>query len=212
MRNSEYNNFDEIKLIKEQQVFEPVKTSLYNKETYKSCTESLTTKEYNDSNKKDKMIGVNENKSIVKKLLQKVSEVTSTFTGSIAVTAVVAVTSVVIFTSILFKTPNVVLFDLTSGYDYVSYNIHIDEMDENVVYYSVVSNYQEINRYMLAEGNNSNTIENLTPNTKYDLTVIGIPNDKSNEIEYFKTSFYTKEEVNKTKVKWIVEGVVIKTS
>ena len=210
MRNSEYNNFDEIKTTKEHQVFEPIKTSLYNKETYKSSTESLDTKEFNDIKKQDKTIGTKENKSIVKKLLQKVSEATSAFTGSIAVTAVVAVTSVVIFTSILFKTPNIVLLDLTSGYDYVSYDIYIDEMDENVVYYSVVSNLQEIDRYLLTEGENGNIIENLTPNTKYDLTVIGIPRDESNEIEYFKTSFYTKGEANKTKVKWIVEGVVIK--
>ena len=210
MRNSEYNNFDEIKTTKEHQVFEPIKTSLYNKETYKSSTESLDTKEFNDIKKQDKTIGTKENKSIVKKLLQKVSEATSAFTGSIAVTAVVAVTSVVIFTSILFKTPNIVLLDLTSGYDYVSYEIYIDEMDENVVYYSVVSNLQEIDLYLLTEGENGNIIENLTPNTKYDLTVIGIPRDESNEIEYFKISFYTKGEANKTKVKWIVEGVVIK--
>ena len=211
MKNNEYNIYDEINKTKEYQNFEAVQSYIIKNEAHTSKNETLITEEYGNSDKIQKTRSNKNDKGIFKKLIQKVSEAASSLAGGIAATASVAIASVIIMTSVFIKSPNIELLDLVVGYDYVSYNLYIDEMDESLNYYSVVSNNFETHEFELYEGENKNTVYNLIHDMEYDLYVIGINEDGSEEIKYFNKTFYTTMKKKYINVQWVVEGNVIET-
>ena len=209
MKISEYNVFEENKHIKENIQFPAVQNNVTSKETYLQNIESLKTNEENILQKQGKVTQNTDNKNVVKKLLQKVTEATSSLIGNVAVTAVVAVTSVIVFTSILIKAPNIELLDLIAGYDYVSYNLYIDETSEDMDYYVTISSNFENYRYELDDGENIGRVDNLRHNMEYELSVIGIGKSDNQEVKYFETKFYTTVSVKIISVKWIVDGITV---
>ena len=211
MKNNEYNVYDEINKTKEYQNFEAVQSYIIKNEAHTSKNETLITEEYGNSDKTKKTITNKKDKGIFKKLIQKVSEAASSLAGGIAATASVAIASVIIMTSVLIRSPNIELLDLVVGYDYVSYNLYIDEMDESLNYYSVVSNNFETHEFELYEGENKNTVYNLMHDMEYDLYVVGINEDGSEEVKYFNKTFYTTMKKKYINVQWVVEGNVIET-
>ena len=211
MKNNEYNVYDEINKTKEYQNFEAVQSYIIKNEAHTSKNETLITEEYGNSDKTKKTITNKKDKGIFKKLIQKVSEAASSLAGGIAATASVAIASVIIRTSVFIKSPNIELLDLVVGYDYVSYNLYIDEMDESLNYYSVVSNNFETHEFELYEGENKNTVYNLMHDMEYDLYVVGINEDGSEEVKYFNKTFYTTMKKKYINVQWVVEGNVIET-
>ena len=190
MKNSEYNIFEEVRKTQEKQNYQAIQYSVVENESYLQKTETLLSEEFGHT--KTKTNKVKENNSIVKKLIQKVTEATSSFMGGIAATAVVAVSSVILFTNILVKEPIIELIDIIAGQDYVTYNLLLDDISDNMDYYAIISNDFENYEYELVEGKNLNTISNLKLNTEYNLSVIGINNDNKEEIKYFNTTFSTK--------------------
>ncbi|MBQ2891806.1 MAG: hypothetical protein IJE45_02810 [Bacilli bacterium] len=203
MKNSEYNFFEEVRKTQENQNYQAIQYSVVEKESYLQKNETLLSEEFGHT--KTKTNKAKENNSIVKKLIQKVIEATSSFMGGIAATAVVAVSSIVLFTNILVKEPVVELIDIIVGQDYVMYNLLLDDISDNMDYYTIISNDYESYKYELIEGENLNTLYNLELNTEYNLFVIGI-NNNNEEIKYFDTTFST---LNKIKVKWVVENNVV---
>ncbi|MBR2892068.1 MAG: hypothetical protein IKC22_06835 [Bacilli bacterium] len=190
MKNSEYNFFEEVRKTQENQNYQAIQYSAVENESYLQKNETLLSEEFGHT--KTKTNKVKENNGIVKKLIQKVTEATSSFMGGIAATAVVAVSSVILFTNILVKEPVVELIDIIVGQDYVTYNLLLDDISDNMDYYTIISNDFESYEYELVEGENLNTISNLKLNTEYNLSVIGINNDNKEEIKYFNTKFSTK--------------------
>lgn len=203
MKNSEYNIFKEVRKTQENQNYQAIQYSVVENESYLQKTETLLSEEFGHT--KTKTNKAKENNSIVKKLIQKVTEATSSFMGGIAATAVVAVSSIVLFTNVLVKEPVVELIDIIVGQDYVTYNLLLDDISDNMDYYTIISNDYESYKYELIEGENLNTLYNLELNTEYNLFVIGI-NNNNEEIKYFDTTFST---LNKIKVKWVVENNVV---
>lgn len=203
MKNSEYNFFEEVRKTQENQNYQAIQYSVVENESYLQKNETLLSEEFGHT--KTKTNKVKENNSIVKKLIQKVTEATSSFMGGIAATAVVAVSSVILFTNILVKEPVVELIDIIVGQDYVTYNLLLDDISDNMDYYTIISNDYESYKYELIEGENLNTLYNLELNTEYNLFVIGI-NNNNEEIKYFDTTFST---LNRIKVKWVVENNVV---
>ena len=147
--NSEYNNFEEVKKFDENKYIESIETSCNNKESYAPKNESLITEEYWKQRTNKRKSLKNNDKGFFRKLIQKVTETTSTLASSIAVTSTIAIATVVVLTSVLINSPNIQLIDLVSGYDYVTYNLYIDEMDESLDYYSIISNNFEIYKFEL---------------------------------------------------------------
>lgn len=190
MKNSEYNFFEEVRKTQENQNYQAIQYSVVENESYLQKNETLLSEEFGHT--KTKTNKVKENNGIVKKLIQKVTEATSSFMGGIAATAVVAVSSVILFTNILVKEPIIELIDIIAGQDYVTYNLLLDDISDNMDYYTIISNDFESYEYELIEGENLNTISNLKLNTEYNLSVIGINNDNKEEIKYFNTTFSTK--------------------
>lgn len=190
MKNSEYNFFEEVRKTQENQNYQAIQYSVVENESYLQKNETLLSEEFGHT--KTKTNKVKENNGIVKKLIQKVTEATSSFMGGIAATAVVAVSSVILFTNILVKEPIIELIDIIAGQDYVTYNLLLDDISDNMDYYTIISNNFESYEYELVEGENLNTISNLKLNTEYNLSVIGINNDNKEEIKYFNTTFSTK--------------------
>lgn len=190
MKNSEYNFFEEVRKTQENQNYQAIQYSAVENESYLQKNETLLSEEFGHT--KTKTNKVKENNGIVKKLIQKVTEATSSFMGGIAATAVVAVSSVILFTNILVKEPIIELIDIIVGQDYVTYNLLLDDISDNMDYYTIISNDFESYEYELVEGKNLNTISNLKLNTEYNLSVIGINNDNKEEIKYFNTTFSTK--------------------
>ena len=203
MKNSEYNFFEEVRKTQENQNYQAIQYSAVENESYLQKNETLLSEEFGHT--KTKTNKVKENNGIVKKLIQKVTEATSSFMGGIAATAVVAVSSIVLFTNVLVKEPVVELIDIIVGQDYVTYNLLLDDISDNMDYYTIISNDYESYKYELIEGENLNTLYNLELNTEYNLFVIGI-NNNNEEIKYFDTTFST---LNKIKVKWVVENNVV---
>ena len=190
MKNSEYNFFEEVRKTQENQNYQAIQYSVVENESYLQKNETLLSEEFGHI--KTKTNKVKENNGIVKKLIQKVTEATSSFMGGIAATAVVAVSSIVLFTNILVKEPIIELIDIIVGQDNVTYNLLLDDISDNMDYYTIISNDFESYEYELVEGENLNTISNLKLNTEYNLSVIGINNDNKEEIKYFNTTFSTK--------------------
>lgn len=190
MKNSEYNFFEEVRKTQENQNYQAIQYSVVENESYLQKNETLLSEEFGHTKTKTNI--VKENNGIVKKLIQKVTEATSSFMGGIAATAVVAVSSVILFTNILVKEPIIELIDIIAGQDYVTYNLLLDDISDNMDYYTIISNDFESYEYELIEGENLNTISNLKLNTEYNLSVIGINNDNKEEIKYFNTTFSTK--------------------
>ena len=210
VKNSEFNVFDEYQRTNENINFQAIQYSVTSAETYIQKDEVLRTNEENLLNNSNKNISSKTETSIVKKLIQKVTEATSSLIGNIALTATIAVTSIVIFSSVLIKAPNIELLDLIAGYDYVSYNIYIDETSEDMDYYVFISNNFENYIYELHEGENLGNVNNLKHNIEYELAVIGIGKSDKQEIKYYKTKFYTTTSVKIISIKWIVEGIIVK--
>lgn len=190
MKNSEYNFFEEVRKTQENINYQAIQYSVVENESYVQKNETMLSEEFDHINTK-KTNKVKENNGIVKKLIQKVTEATSSFVGGIAATAIVAVSSIIMFTNIIVKEPIIKLLDLLVESNYVTYNLLIDEVSENMEYYTVISNEYENYRYELVEGENSNTLYNLKLNTEYNLYVIGI-NNNNEETKYFNTTFTTK--------------------
>ena len=211
MIDNEYNVFNEVQKIEECKNYEAVQTYITNKETHTFNNESLITDEYGASKKRKKATSNKNDKNLIRKMIQKVSEVTSSLAGGIAATASVAIISVIILASVLISPPNIELLNLEVGYDYVSYSLYIAEMNQDLDYYSVVQNNFESYKFKLDEGENSNEIYNLRHNMKYDLFVIGISKENNEEIKYFEIDFYTIKELKYIKVQWVVEGNIVET-
>lgn len=188
MRNNEYNIFNENKPIEENKGLSEIQSKKLGKEVTNPKIDVYKTSEYNNvsSAKKEKS-----NKSILKKLLQNITESTSSFVGSVAATAVVVVTSIVIFSNVIFNKPNIELVSLTEGYDFVSYNIVASDLEEDIDYYILISNSLESYEYNLIEGENINTINNLKHDSVYNLSVYGENSNNGTKVEYYTTRFFT---------------------
>lgn len=188
MRNNEYNIFNENKPIEENKGLSEIQSKKLGKEVTNPKIDVYKTSEYNNvsSAKKEKS-----NKSILKKLLQNITESTSSFVGSVAATAVVVVTSIVIFSNVIFNNPNIELVSLTEGYDFVSYNIVASDLEEDIDYYILISNSLESYEYNLIEGENINTINNLKHDSVYNLSVYGENSNNGTKVEYYTTRFFT---------------------
>ena len=211
MQNSEYNYFEETKKINENKNYDFIQNSLYNKESYSIKKEVIETNEYGHSKKKESKKNTNNQPTnLTKKLLEKITQTSSSLIQGFAASVAVAVTSIVVLSNIFIKSPNIELLDLNVGYDYVKYDVYIDEMNESLDYYSIISNNFEKYSYELEEGKNSNTVFDLMHNMQYDFYVVGLNNENKEETVYFKKTFYTTVEQKSVKVKWIVEDNVVK--
>ena len=207
MKRNEYNYFDETQNFQEYQKIDYIKNP-NNKEIYSPNSEVLISNEYGEDKLK-KRSSIKKDTSAIRKLVQKVTETASSIAGGIAATATVAVTSIILFTSIVINPPKIELLNLDVGYDYVSYNLYIDEMNESMEYYSIVSNNDDSYEFELTEGENKTTVYNLKHGLEYELSVIGIGNEDGEVVKYYNKKFYTNIENNNIIVKWIVEGQVV---
>ena len=154
-------------------------------------------------------------KNILKKLLQKVTESTSSFMSGVAATAAVVITSVVVLSNVVLEKPTVELLELVEGYNYVEYNISLNDITEGVDKVSELEMYKkyvnDTNRdnsfesysFDIDVGENKNIVNDLTSNSAYNLSVIGINNENQTEVKYFSTRFFTKNKVKNYKITWM---------
>lgn len=211
MKHNEYNYFEEVQKTDECQNYEAVKPYILNNEMHISKKETLIVEEYGINDRNKKKLSNKGEKGFVRKIIQKVSEVSSTLAGGIAATASVVVVSVITFSSIFIKPPNIELLEFETGYNHVFYNLYISQTNEEYDYYSIVSNNFETHKNKLKEGENINRINDLIHNIEYDFSVVGIKKDDSEIVTYFEKTFYTTKEENSVRVSWEVEGIVVET-
>lgn len=204
MKNQEYNSFVENNHIDEMKNFEAIQYNRINTETFNNNTEIYDVSEIKNYTEKNNKKNKN-SENAAKKILQKITESTSSLIGTVTATATVAVVSVVMFANVIISQLNVQLLSFNQGYDYVEYSLYLDELNENETYYATVSNSFEYYQYELFAGENSNRIDNLTPNSVYELTVIGINNENGDISKYFVNKFYTIDEeiINQYTIRWM---------
>ena len=108
MLNNEYNSFGENKRIDETKQFKEIQTNKIGKESSSPASEVYKTNEYGSASTR-KLI--KSNNSLTKKLLQNVSEATSSIVGGVTATAVAVATTVVMFSNVVLSTPTFELID-----------------------------------------------------------------------------------------------------
>lgn len=200
MSNNEFNYFKEENEFKENKSIDILSINNKDKEVSSPHSDVYKSNEYGSSNKKTIK---KDNKNILKKLLQKVTESTSSFMSGVAATAAVVITSVVVLSNVVLDKPTIELLELVEGYNYVEYNISLDDITEGVDYYVIIDNSFESYSFDIDVGENKNIVNNLTSNSVYNLSVIGINNENQTEVKYFSTRFFTKNKVEKYKITWM---------
>ena len=143
--------------LRKDQEFQKFKAEEYRtKDINKTASENYKTSEFsNNSSSKPK-----KEKNIIQKLIQKVTESASSYTGSLAVTATVLVTTVVVMTGLITSAPQIEILELDSNVDEVSYNILLEDVDENTEYHVLITNNIVDYQYPLIEGENKKGITN----------------------------------------------------
>ena len=123
--------------LRKDQEFKEFKAEEYRpRDINKTAAENYKTSEFSDhsANKAKK------EKNIIQKLIQKVTESASSYAGSLAVTATVLVTTVVVMTGLITSAPKIEILELDSNIDEVSYNILLEDLDENTDYKVLITN------------------------------------------------------------------------
>ena len=123
--------------------------------------------------------------------------------SGVAATAAVVITSVVVLSNVILDKPTIELLELVEGYNYVEYNISLNDITEGVDYYVIIDNSFESYSFDIEVGENKNIVNNLTSNSVYNLSVIGINNENQTEVKYFSTRFFTKNKVEMYKITWM---------
>lgn len=200
MSNNEFNYFKEENEFKENKSIDILSINNKDKEVSSPNSDVYKSNEYGSSSKKTIK---KENKNILKKLLQKVTESTSSFISGVAATAAVVITSVVVLSNVVLDKPTIELLELVEGYNYVEYNISLNDITEGVDYYVIIDNSFESYSFDIEVGENKNIVNNLTSNSVYNLSVIGINNENQTEVKYFSTRFFTKNKVEMYKITWM---------
>lgn len=200
MSNNEFNYFKEENEFKENKSIDILSINNKDKEVSSPNSDVYKSNEYGSSSKKTIK---KENKNILKKLLQKVTESTSSFMSGVAATAAVVITSVVVLSNVILDKPTIELLELVEGYNYVEYNISLNDITEGVDYYVIIDNSFESYSFDIEVGENKNIVNNLTSNSVYNLSVIGINNENQTEVKYFSTRFFTKNKVEMYKITWM---------
>lgn len=200
MSNNEFNYFKEENEFKENKSIDILSINNKDKEVSSPNSDVYKSNEYGSSSKKTIK---KENKNILKKLLQKVTESTSSFMSGVAATAAVVITSVVVLSNVVLDKPTIELLELVEGYNYVEYNISLNDITEGVDYYVIIDNSFESYSFDIEVGENKNIVNNLTSNSVYNLSVIGINNENQTEVKYFSTRFFTKDKVEMYKITWM---------
>ena len=117
--------------LRKDQEFKEFKAEEYRpRDINKTAAENYKTSEFSDHSTNK----VKKEKNIIQKLIQKVTESASSYAGSLAVTATVLVTTVVVMTGLITSAPKIEILELDSNIDEVSYNILLEDLDENTDY------------------------------------------------------------------------------
>ena len=207
MSYNEFNYYKEENKFYENKSIDILSINTKDKEISSPHSDVYKSKEYggNTSNLKKK-----DNKNIIKKILQKVTESTSSFISGVSATAAVVISSVVLLSNVVLKQPIIELIDLVEGYNYVEYNIYLTDIDENTDYYVLIDNSFESYRFNLDVGENEKLVQDLKSNSLYNLSIIGINEENKEEVKYYTTRFFTKNIQNEYKVTWLSNGNIIK--
>ena len=207
MSYNEFNYYKEENKFYENKSIDILSINTKDKEISSPHSDVYKSKEYggNTSNLKKK-----DNKNIIKKILQKVTESTSSFISGVSATAAVVISSVVLLSNVVLKQPIIELIDLVEGYNYVEYNISLTDIDENTDYYVLIDNSFESYRFNLDVGENEKLVQDLKSNSLYNLSIIGINEENKEEVKYYTTRFFTKNIQNEYKVTWLSNGNIIK--
>ena len=179
--------------LRKDQEFQKFKAEEYRtKDINKTASENYKTSEFsNNSSSKPK-----KEKNIIQKLIQKVTESASSYAGSLAVTATVLVTTVVVMTGLITSAPQIEILELDSNVDEVSYNILLEDVDENTEYHVLITNNIVDYQYPLIEGENKNIVKDIPSGYLYTLKVIG--KNGNEEVIYLSTNFYTLSQTKET--------------
>ena len=156
--------------LRKDQEFKKFKAEEYRtKDINKTASENYKTSEFsNNSSSKPK-----KEMNIIQKLIQKVTESASSYAGSLAVTATVLVTTVVVMTGLITTAPQIEILELDSNINEVSYNILLEDVDENTEYHVLITNNIVDYQYPLVEGENKNIVKDIPSGYLYTLKVIG---------------------------------------
>ena len=207
MSYNEFNYYKEENKFPENKSIDILSINKKDKEISSPHSDVYKSKEYggNTSNLNKK-----ENNNIIKKILQKVTESTSSFISGVSATAAVVISSVVLLSNVILNKPVIELIDLVEGYNYVEYNISLTDIDENTNYYVLIDNSFESYQFELDVGENEKLVQDLKSNSVYNLSVIGINEENKEEVKYYTTRFFTKNIQNEYKVTWLSNGNIIK--
>ena len=207
MSYNEFNYYKEENKFPENKSIDILSINKKDKEISSPHSDVYKSKEYggNSSNIKQK-----DNNNIIKKLLHKVTESTSSFISGVSATAAVVISSVVLLSNVILNKPVIELIDLVEGYNYVEYNISLTDIDENTNYYVLIDNSFESYQFELDVGENEKLVQDLKSNSVYNLSVIGINEENKEEVKYYTTRFFTKNIQNEYKVTWLSNGNIIK--
>lgn len=181
MKDNEFYRSNEIKQINE---FKQFKAENYHKkeEVNINVKEIANTgDEYTYTTKNEKP--QKENSNIVEKVVKKVTTSVSTVATTVASTAAVVVASVVMFVAIITGNPKIDVAILEVSENKIEYDITMDELDSELKYYLSIESIDYFYEQMLFAGQNKGIIENLKPDTNYNLKVIG--KDLANEISVY---------------------------
>ena len=190
--------------LRKDQEFKEFKAEEYRpRDINKTADENYKTSEFSDHSANK----VKKEKNIIQKLIQKVTESASSYAGSLAVTATVLVTTVVVMTGLITSAPKIEILELDSNIDEVSYNILLEDLDENTDYKVLITNNIVDYQYQLVEGENQNTVKNLPSGYLYTLKIIG--KNGNEEVVYLSTSFYTISPTKETYTIIFMDGDVI---
>lgn len=150
----------------------------------------------------------NKENNIFKRVIQNVTESASTLTGSIAATATVLAATVVAMTTLITTPPTIEILDLETYNDKVSYNILLEDINEETDYYVNISNNIVDYEYELFEGENINTIENMPNGYAYKLKVLG--KSDTDTVTYLTEDFYIiVNDIETYKVVFKSEGEIL---
>ena len=186
----ETKEFDEIKKFQAQEYYED-KSNPNPKEKYDTFEDSSTNLkrydyfDYNHERRKKKK------ESIAKKAVKKILSLpVSIGSGAVALIAgaIIALTIASGLTDIM---PNCNVTINEVGFDYVSYDMDIDQLNPNIDYVVQVSNpNQEFNKKARV-GLNNYVFTGLNPNETYTISLIGYNNHYASSYTYYQCEFYT---------------------
>lgn len=195
--STEYRSVGEYKNFKAEQYLSPdefFKKPLENAFTgpESKFLEPVSTRESNDKTS-NQNTDKKQSKHKVKKLFDQINNSISKITGTIGGTVAAAATAVVICTSVLLPSPKVELNHIQAGADYVTYNMTIEDLAEELDYDIIIEN--SLDKFVVEEvneGENSNTIDGLRPFYKYTLKLVS--DEPGEQITHYSRDFYTLRE------------------